>query len=352
MPLSSTSWKRTAPFHPDVVEADLVHQERLAVGMYEFDEATGAREGGLMILDSADGTVLSEMTGTDCTGVLDVRWTGSTSLAACTAEGGLEFFTVAKDGRKVECTSKIPVFDGEGPKAVAIGLDVSEGGRRIASMATGGEVALVDGCKGKVLHSWQAHDPKMESWTCCMSPDGSLLATGGDDCRMKLWDVRTPNTDRPVLRGFNLTSGTQVLSDRREHEAGITAYLFVEDGRRILTGSYDENVRVWDLRYGIADSACDATAMQCVVRQAAIGGVWRMKRSLTGKDLLIAGCYGGCEVWRFEDLLEGREAERIGEYTGHDSMAYGITSASRDGGVVSCSFYDNAVHRWSYSIDE
>ncbi|EER11721.1 conserved hypothetical protein [Perkinsus marinus ATCC 50983] len=271
------------------------------MGMYEYDEATGLREGGLMILDSTNGSVLSEITGTDCTGILDVRWIGSKSLAACTAEGGIQFFTVSEDGKMVECSSTIPMFTGEGAKGVAIGLDVTQGGRRVASIATGGQVALVDGSKGEVVQCWQAHDAKMESWTCCLSPDGTLLATGGDDRRMKLWDVRTPATDGPVL------------SDRREHEAGITAYLFVQHGRRILTGSYDENVRVWDLRFGVADSACDASGMQCVVRQAAIGGVWRLKPSLTGKDLLIAGCYGGCEVWPLEELLDGREAERIGE---------------------------------------
>ncbi|EER04123.1 g-protein beta wd-40 repeats containing protein, putative [Perkinsus marinus ATCC 50983] len=232
------------------------------MGMYEYDETTGLREGGLMILDSTNGSVLSEITGTDRTGILDVRWIGSKSLAACTAEGGIQFFTVAEDGKMVECSSTIPMFTGEGAKGVAIGLDVTQG---------------------------------------CLSPDGTLLATGGDDRRMKLWDVRTPATDGPVL------------SDRREHEAGITAYLFVQHGRRILTGSYDENVRVWDLRFGVADSACDASGVQCVVRQAAIGGVWRLKPSLTGKDLLIAGCYGGCEVWPLEELLDGREAERIGE---------------------------------------
>ncbi|KAF4672978.1 Diphthine methyltransferase [Perkinsus chesapeaki] len=356
MPIESSSfrWKWTAPFHPDVVEADLDDQRRLAIGrdvlalpynvlkkscppgMYEFDEATGVREGGLVILDAGDGSVLSEMTGEDCTGILDLRWTGEDTLVACTAEGGLEFFTVSEDGRKIDCTSRLPVFHEEGAKGVAIGLDASKRGRRIATLATGGEVALVDGVRGEVVSSWQAHDPKMESWTCCLSPDESVLATGGDDCRMKLWDVRTPNTDAPIVL------------DRREHEAGITAYLFVDDGRRLLTGSYDENVRVWDLRYGVADQTCDTSSMQCVVRQAAIGGVWRMKRSITGKDLLIAGCYGGCEVWRLDDLLHGREAERIGEYTGHESMAYGITSVSKTGGVVSCSFYDNAVHRWSY----
>lgn len=87
------------------------------------------------------------------------------------------------------------------------------GGRRVASIATGGQVALVDGSKGEVVQCWQAHDAKMESWTCrlhlgmpcssfsalgCLSPDGTLLATGGDDRRMKLWDVRTPATDGPV----------------------------------------------------------------------------------------------------------------------------------------------------------
>ena len=63
------------------------------------------------------------------------------------------------------------------------------------------------------------------------SPDGSRIVSGSGDNSMRVWDSHT---------GAELT--------RLEgHTYWVTSVSFSPDGSRIVSGSYDETVRVWDV---------------------------------------------------------------------------------------------------------
>lgn len=62
------------------------------------------------------------------------------------------------------------------------------------------------------------------------SPDGTLLATGGDDGRIFLWEI---------------PSGKQVRS-LDGHKGRICALVFSPDGRRLASASGDETVALWN----------------------------------------------------------------------------------------------------------
>jgi WD40 repeat protein len=63
------------------------------------------------------------------------------------------------------------------------------------------------------------------------SPDGCLLATGGDDGSVKLWEV---------------ASGTRSFEERA-HTRPVGTVRFSPDGRRLVSGAWDGGVVVWDV---------------------------------------------------------------------------------------------------------
>ncbi|CCA76476.1 related to WD40-repeat protein (notchless protein) [Serendipita indica DSM 11827] len=67
------------------------------------------------------------------------------------------------------------------------------------------------------------------------SPDGSRIVSGSWDKTIRLWDADTGQPLGEPLRG---------------HERQITAVAFSPDGSRIVSSSYDETIRLWDADTG------------------------------------------------------------------------------------------------------
>ena len=67
-------------------------------------------------------------------------------------------------------------------------------------------------------------------WTLAWSPDGKLLATGGEEGLVKIW---------------NADDGAAV-SSHAGHEASIRSIAWSSDGRRIASSSQDSSLRLWE----------------------------------------------------------------------------------------------------------
>ncbi|KAK6009058.1 WD domain, G-beta repeat protein [Ostertagia ostertagi] len=93
---------------------------------------------------------------------------------------------------------------------------------------------VVDLAVGIVTSRWKAHslpytDTGCEVWTCAQHDN--MLCTGGEDETLKVWDARS----QCVVQRFS------------QFEAGVTFSEWQED-RLILSGSYDQNIRLFDMR--------------------------------------------------------------------------------------------------------
>ena len=66
------------------------------------------------------------------------------------------------------------------------------------------------------------------------SPDGRRIVSGSDDKTVKVWDAAT-GQETLTLKG---------------HTGEVHSVAFSPDGRRIVSGSYDGTVKVWDASTG------------------------------------------------------------------------------------------------------
>ncbi len=63
------------------------------------------------------------------------------------------------------------------------------------------------------------------------SPNGKILASGGDDHTVRLWDVATGKELRKFIG----------------HEGAIGTLAFSKDGKLLASGSDDTSVLVWEM---------------------------------------------------------------------------------------------------------
>lgn len=163
------------------------------------------------------------------------------------------------------------------------GVAYSPDGQRLAVLCSGGQLLLIHPLDGRILTQWQAHDkPIMWGYYVTpgqvrFSPDGqSLLAYGGMDTRIRVWDVATGKERYAALEHQNTCGSVEFSADGRllvttssdktarvwdyatgqsvaeplVHPAGLSVAVFSRDGKHVLTNCGDRLVRLWDWRTG------------------------------------------------------------------------------------------------------
>ena len=151
-----------------------------------------------------------------------------------------------------------------------------------------------------------------------VSPDSKRIVSGSVDKTVKVWDVAT-GAELMTLRG---------------HDEGVGSVAFSPDGKRIVSGSEDNTIKIWDA----------ATGAELMTLRGHSDKVWSVAFSPDGKRIVSGSRDKMVKVW---DVTNGDELMTI---RGHQRMI-GPVSFSPDGRrIVSGSIDWTIKEPWNQTI--
>lgn len=180
--------------------------------------------------------------------------------------------------------------------------------------------------RGSLLSSFatpMATRLRYEINTMAFTPDGRRLATGGDDRKIRIWDVS--RVHRPTV-------GTTIPGDQPED---VESLVFSADGRILVSGAYDGSVRIWDTTPGRTPELLIGFAAH---REA----VFRAVLSPDGRMLATASADGTARLW---DVSRPRSPRRLAQLTGH-AATVGSVAFSPDGRTLATGAEDGRAALW------
>ncbi|CAH1795262.1 unnamed protein product [Owenia fusiformis] len=299
-------------------------QHILACGTYQLADNPEIKEGdqesdvpkarlGRLLLynfnTSQPKTSLTEIYRLDMPAVLDMKWCHNSlcdrpTLAVGNASGELLLYGLHDiDGSSIceqmECFQAVE--DG-----LCLSLDWSTGKYpsqtpEIVFSDSKGMIGIIDATSSPKVQpiKWKAHD--FEAWIAAYDyHDTNILYSGGDDCKFKGWDKRMETTF-PTFTSKRHSMGVCSIQSSK-HRDNI-----------IATGSYDENILLWDSRnwkHPLSETSVG-------------GGVWRLKWHPKDPNILLAACmHNGFHVLDCTTISEDSQPI-IAYYMNHTSLAYG-----------------------------
>jgi WD40 repeat protein len=241
----------------------LGHEEGLTLRAYE--------ESFYAVAYSPDGQALAGLKSTGRIRLWDrrageTRWTTSVRTAGGQPglAGGVHDLAFSPDGRSLA---------GPGPDASLVLFSVDTGRATVRFEGRTGAVqklafspdgrTLVAALSTHAMRVWSTHDGQLVHKafgrhagpvaSVAFSPDGHTVASASYDRTVKLWNPEDPIQPRTVLKGH--TDEVRALGfspdGQRIASAGLDRTLaYLPDSTRIVTGSADQTVRVWDTTTG------------------------------------------------------------------------------------------------------
>lgn len=309
------------------------------VGTYDLEKVSGLRHGSIETYSTADGLFELLKQATAPLAILDLKFNPSDPCCLILAHSTGIISVWSVDPQTFVLTKKHEYEVSKNSTLVtSIFFNPSDQNQLLCTL-TSGAALMLDLTTGLVEEFNAYHD--LECWTGAfgqLGPCKNVVFTGGDDSKLIAHDIRT----KEKIWATN----------HRHHDAGVVSILSPHEKwlnsqpNCLWTGSYDDCLRVFDVRY--LDSDEGPVLYQSLLPTESTkknlgGGVWRLIPSPTSNDVLSCCMYDGA---RIIEPQEGGSFEVRRYFKGnHESMVYGADWKDPDS-VTTCSFYDNVLHQW------
>ncbi|GAV58349.1 WD40 domain-containing protein [Cephalotus follicularis] len=314
----------------------------LAASTYTLQEGDQpSRKGSISLFNvNPDKVRLDVFHRVETAGIFDIMWSPAggnvgVMLAQADADGCLRIHSLEgyRGGEEAGGGSLREIYGEKISSSMCLCLDWNPSATTVTAGLSNGSISIHSllGSHLETLQVWKAHD--FEVWATSFDiHQPHLVYTGSDDCKFSCWD----------LRG---SPSNLAFQNSKIHTMGVCCITkSPDDPNTLLTGSYDEYLRVWDIR-----------SISKPVSETSIslgGGVWRIKHHPSVPSVVLAACmHNGFAVVK----IGGKQAEVIETYRKHGSLAYGADwqrgrvfqkGEGKSNVVATCSFYDRLLRIW------